>query len=56
MKRLSKIKRQRKIFYAGMLFMGIGFWMIFIARDNFGFIPGIIGALLLHWEGKKWLN
>lgn len=43
-------RKQKNAFYAGILFMAVGFWMIFVVQDNLGFIPSILGALLLYWR------
>jgi len=48
--RLKPRQKQRKAFFAGLLLLSIAFWMIFISQDNFGFVPGIIGAFLLLWK------
>lgn len=33
----------------GIAGLVLGFWMIFITNDNFGFLPALAGALLLIW-------
>ncbi len=46
----KKERKQRVAFFGGISFLALGFWMIFIAKDNLGFIPGIIGTLLIFWR------
>lgn len=46
----TKEQRARKFFLVGLLFLAIAFWMIFISKDNLGFIPGFLGALLVLWK------
>lgn len=50
MRKRSKEEKKRIAFFSGLLFLILGFWMIFIAKDNLGFIPGIIGSLLMFWR------
>jgi len=45
-------KKQRKFwsFIGGIAGLITGGWMIFIAKDNLGFLPSILGAILLIWK------
>lgn len=45
--------RQGRALIGGVLGLIVGFWMIFIVKDNLGFIPGILGALLLVFGGRR---
>lgn len=49
-KRRTKQQKQKIAFFSGILFITIGFWMIFVSKDKLGFIPGIIGAILLAYR------
>jgi hypothetical protein len=42
-------KRKRRII-AGIFGFIVGGWMIFIAKDNFGFLIAIISAIILLWK------
>jgi len=46
----NKQRKQRVAFFGGLAFLVVGFWMLFIAKDNLGFLPGILGALLILWR------
>jgi len=45
-----KGNKQKTAVIAGLLFLVIGFWMIFTAKDNLGFLPAILGSLLVLWR------
>lgn len=48
----TKEQRKKTAFYGGIAGLVIGFWMIFIAKDNFGFLPAVLGVILLIY-GRK---
>ena len=39
--------KRRRALIGGIMGLSVGFWMIFIVKDNFGFLPAILGSLLL---------
>ena len=43
-------EKEFKSFWAGIFFMIIGFYLIFIKHSNIGFIPSILGAIILYWK------
>lgn len=47
---VNKKHREKVAFLGGISFLALGFWMIFIAKDNLGFIPGILGSFLIFWR------
>ena len=49
---MSGKQKQFKAFWAGLMFMAVGGYMVFVLKDLLGFIPSIIGALLLFWRWK----
>lgn len=48
--KLSNLSKKRKSLIVGIFGLLIGGYMIFIWKDNLGFIPAIIGAFLLVWK------
>lgn len=39
--------KKRRSLVGGIMGLAVGFWMIFIMKDNLGFLPAILGAILL---------
>lgn len=50
MAKKSRLRKKRTAFLGGLAFVILGFWMIFVAKDNLGFLPGIIGTMLIMWR------
>lgn len=48
--KLNKQQRQKWRFWGGVAGFISGAWMIFYLKDNLGFLPAILGTLLLLWE------
>lgn len=46
-KKLTKKQKQQRALIAGIAGLIIGFWMLFVFKNNWGFIPAILGSLLL---------
>ena len=49
-RKLTKRQKERSAFFGGLAFVIVGFWMIFIAKDNLGFLPAILGTILMLWR------
>lgn len=47
-------KHQKKVYslIGGIAGLVVGFWFIFIIKNNLGFIPAFLGALLLILKRK----
>lgn len=43
-------KKQRNAFIAGIAAVLVGGWMLLVAKDVRGLIPGAIGTLLIIWR------
>ncbi|MBU0893870.1 MAG: hypothetical protein KKB88_00335 [Nanoarchaeota archaeon] len=50
---INKSQKKTLSLIAGISGLIVGFWMIFVTKNNFGFIPSIIGTILLLW-GREW--
>ena len=48
--RITTEQKKVKSFYAGLGLLILGFYIIFIRKDNLGFIPSIIGSILILWK------
>lgn len=46
---MGKIKFNKRLI-GGISGIILGGWMIFYLKDNFGFIPAVMGMLLLTWR------
>lgn len=44
---LSAEQKNKWSLIGGISGLLVGFWLIFINKNNLGFVPGILGALLL---------
>lgn len=44
---LTEEQKDRRRLWGGISGLVIGFWMLFITRTYWGFVPAIMGALLL---------
>ncbi len=50
----TQVEKNRYALIGGVSGLVLGFWMIFFTSSRFfGFVPAIMGAILLIW-GKKW--
>ncbi len=48
--RLTKEQKKVRAFYSGLGLLILGFYIIFLKHNNVGFIPSILGALLMLWR------
>jgi len=47
---MEKSKKQFWSFLGGIMGLITGGYMIFYSKDNWGFLPAILGALMLIWR------
>lgn len=50
MRKLTIPQKKVRAFYSGLGLLLIGFYFIFIKHQNTGFIPAILGAILMLWR------
>ena len=51
-KKLTKKQKSQRSLIGGIAGLVIGFWLIFITKSNLGFVPAILGTLLLVLKRK----
>ena len=50
---IPKLNKKQKRGIVGVSGLILGFYMIFVLNNMGGFIPGLIGGIVLTWK-KKW--
>lgn len=44
--------KKRRAFIGGVSALIVGAWMIFVSKDNLGFIPALLGIIIILFGNK----